>query len=380
MHNNNNDAHGYGSIDCEKYLLKKPIVKLSDDETLLQQTSEEETDETKITYKERFKEYYCYIKSSFEHDRTRELYGTFIIIFVTLGLGSNIVATKVAQKNVSTIEFCALRFGVASLMFIPFTQYAFKEEEVLLAGLELGFWCALGYFFQALGLNSVDASSASFLSSFTIISLTLIAIAYGRPVSMKIWISIIFATLGLVIMEDSVSIENVLEFNSNDIVIIQRIRGKVLILISSFCFGIQLFRSDFLINSLKGLETWHHLGIVGIQLTICTIFFFICLMLKNIYLNKDNTEYVLTIINWARVPWYLVFFCGIVTTGGCIYSEIVAFKYIASEKAAILYSIEPLWGAIFSFLILGERMTLNGYIGGAIIFFSSFICIKNQIK
>ena len=42
------------------------------------------------------------------------------------------------------------------------------ERVVLKAGLELSAWTALGYFTQALGLMTTDASRASFLSTFTV--------------------------------------------------------------------------------------------------------------------------------------------------------------------------------------------------------------------
>ena len=42
------------------------------------------------------------------------------------------------------------------------------ERVILKAGLELSVWTALGYFTQALGLMTTDASRASFLSTFTV--------------------------------------------------------------------------------------------------------------------------------------------------------------------------------------------------------------------
>lgn len=46
--------------------------------------------------------------------------------------------------------------------------FATGERIVLKAGLELSAWTALGYFTQALGLMTTDASRASFLSTFTV--------------------------------------------------------------------------------------------------------------------------------------------------------------------------------------------------------------------
>ena len=86
-----------------------------------------------------------------------------------------------------------------------------------------------------------------------------------------------------------------------------------------------------------------------------------------------NSLAELSTFDWHSVPWFLVAYTGVVTTAFALYAETVALKYIPSEKASVIYTTEPLWGAAFAYVLLGERMGINGYIGGALILASSFL-------
>ena len=126
-----------------------------------------------------------------------------LIIFM---MGSNIVLVKMAQTNISPDAFGLFRFLAASLTFLPFSKYALRDSRILKMGIELGFWCAVGYYFQAVGLDITDASSASFISSFTVISVPLIAMWAGRKVPKSTWAAIAVAIFGLALIEGVVPI------------------------------------------------------------------------------------------------------------------------------------------------------------------------------
>lgn len=68
--------------------------------------------------------------------------------------------------------FAALRFSVAAVAFAPWLKEALKDRKVLKGGMELGLWSAIGYQTQSVGLITSEASRASFLSTFTVRSVT----------------------------------------------------------------------------------------------------------------------------------------------------------------------------------------------------------------
>ena len=51
--------------------------------------------------------------------------------------------------------------------------------------------------------------------------------------------------------------------------------------------------------------------------------------------------------------------------------QLVALKDVSSTECALVYSLEPVLGAGFAFLALGERWGPTGWLGAAIIVASS---------
>ena len=61
---------------------------------------------------------------------------------------------------------------MAAFAFAPWLKEALKDRKLLRGGLELGLWSAIGYQTQSVGLITSEASRASFLSTFTVRSVT----------------------------------------------------------------------------------------------------------------------------------------------------------------------------------------------------------------
>jgi drug/metabolite transporter (DMT)-like permease len=159
---------------------------------------------------------------------------------------------------------------------------------------------------------------------------------------------------------------------------VQSLYGDFAILISAVVFAVQVFRTDVLANE-EHLGTKEMMGMCSIQLFVVTLFFGGTLLndvprddgqLSTLFTNSLAE---LSTFDWHSVPWFLVAYTGVVTTAFALYAETVALKYIPSEKASVIYTTEPLWGAAFAYVLLGERMGINGYIGGALILASSFL-------
>jgi drug/metabolite transporter (DMT)-like permease len=59
---------------------------------------------------------------------------------------------------------------------------------------------------------------------------------------------------------------------------------------------------------------------------------------------------------------------GIMSAGVAYTLQVVGQKYVPPTRAAILFSLEALFGVIGAAVIIGETMTLRGYVGCAFIF------------
>lgn len=95
---------------------------------------------------------------------------TLIGIYRFKFAASDIPILKAAEEIMHPASFCAVRFVMSAIPFLPFVFWARDDVKTRNAGIELGLWVSLGYFVEALGLLTSDAGRASFISLFTVSS------------------------------------------------------------------------------------------------------------------------------------------------------------------------------------------------------------------
>ena len=66
-----------------------------------------------------------------------------------------------------------------------------------------------------------------------------------------------------------------------------------------------------------------------------------------------------------------MFYCGLLTTDVALLMEVCALQDVSSVEAAIIYTLEPLFGAGLAWVVLGERLGAKGLLGAGIILASS---------
>jgi drug/metabolite transporter (DMT)-like permease len=62
-----------------------------------------------------------------------------------------------------------------------------------------------------------------------------------------------------------------------------------------------------------------------------------------------------------------VLICGLFATALAFLLMNVLQPSTTPAHAALIYTTEPIWGGIFSFILLGERLTMTGYLGALLI-------------
>jgi len=92
--------------------------------------------------------------------------GEAALLFNTLIWGGTFALIKNALSDVSTMLFLGLRFGIASLIFLPFVyKYLVKTNlKTILAGSVLGLFYFSGFAAQTFGLNLTTATKSGFIT------------------------------------------------------------------------------------------------------------------------------------------------------------------------------------------------------------------------
>eukprot|EP00597_Dinobryon_sp_UTEXLB2267_P004970 CAMPEP_0170064366 /NCGR_PEP_ID=MMETSP0019_2-20121128/4877_1 /TAXON_ID=98059 /ORGANISM="Dinobryon sp., Strain UTEXLB2267" /LENGTH=273 /DNA_ID=CAMNT_0010271011 /DNA_START=1538 /DNA_END=2359 /DNA_ORIENTATION=+ len=240
------------------------------------------------------------------------------------------------------------------------------------AAVELGLYTFLGFAFQSIGLETTTASRSAFLLYLNVKFVPFLsAILYGRTIPWTTWLSALLAFLGTCLLSTDGG-----PLNSGDL-------WCILAAVSSALFILRLgeFSNRFDAAELNGVS-------------FLTVFALCAMWVGGDVVSGHLAEYnPLDDLNGFHIgqvilkpiftdPWPVLYLGGI-ATGICNYLQTIGQKTISAERAAIIYSLDPLYGAIFSRVFLGEVLGLQGYLGGLLILSAiwiSYMSAKNEDK
>ena len=222
--------------------------------------------------------------------------------------------------------------------------------DIWRAGAELGLWTFLGFAFQAIGMETTTASKSAFLLYLNVKFVPIFALVlFGRQISVKAWTSAALALLGTFLLGSDGS-----GWVVGDLWSVAAAAVSAL-----FILRLELFSVMFDAAPLNA---------VNFAVTAC-----LCGMWAVLDTLQSHTEADRMHLSWdgawsslvaAPLP---VLYLGIITTALCNYLQTLGQKDIPAERAAVIYSLDPVYGAAFSYWLLGEELGPTGFAGAALI-------------
>jgi len=267
--------------------------------------------------------------------------------------GSNMAMVKEIQTVLAPAPFAALRFGLAAAALAPWLPRALGSSRVTRAGIELGLWASLGFGLQSVSLLTVEASRASFLAEFTVLAVPLLSIGFGRSVSARTLTAAALAMGGCALLESGAG---------GGVG-----AGDLCALLSAAFFGLHILRTEMLAHDVRDDEA---LPLISLQTGVVAL----AAAAVSALASADAGEGFLgamTLPELAALPWPQLLWTGVVTTAGVLVCEVYALRDVSAAQAAIIYTLEPIWGAAIACGFLGERMAPLGWVGAAVIVGSS---------
>lgn len=262
------------------------------------------------------------------------------LLGITIIWGSSFVAVKAALDFSSPFLFLTLRFFLATLiLFILFRKSIIRIDfETLKAGLFIGLLVGIGYGSQTLGLDYTTASKSAFITGTFVILVPIFSIFFEKIIPRKLlWVGVAFAVVGLYLLTSPEGGE----FNIGDKF---TAIGAVAFGAHTVALQIQSKKHDFIqLTFLQIITT----GTIGLILTL----------LFETPRFEVNTTLISIIAGTAIFPTVI-----------CFYILTKYQRYTSSTRAAIIYSFEPVAGALFAYLIIDELLGTRGLIGAALIF------------
>ena len=124
------------------------------------------------------------------------------LAFVCLLWGSTFVLVKNALEDISPALFLGIRFSIAAIL-LTFVYLARRQPGPRLwtGGIVAGLFLYTGYFLQTLGLRFTSPAKSGFLTGLYIVLVPLLTAAvYQRAPGLSEWIGVSLATVGMGLM------------------------------------------------------------------------------------------------------------------------------------------------------------------------------------
>ena len=283
---------------------------------------------------------------------SKQLKADIALLLVTVGWGASFILTKSSLTEVSTFNFLAIRFFLAFILsFIVFIKEMIKIDiKTFKYSLFLGVILFGTFAFQTMGLAYTSASKSAFITGFSVVLVPIFSsLLIKTSPAKKTIVSIILALIGLGMLTLNNSISGI---NIGDL--------YTLICAILFAFYIILV-GKFTVNAKSIPLAVVQLGVVGL-LSLITSY-----AIENPIIPTNNQV------------WINIMILSIVCTSGAYIVQSVAQKFTSPTHTALIYTAEPVFAAIFSYIIFGEVLSNTGMIG-AILILSGMLLTEVNFK
>ncbi len=284
---------------------------------------------------------------------SQRLKADLALAFCSLIWGATFVVVKNALEDASVFVFLAVRFGLATLLMGAFYGSALRRLNwaTVWAGVQIGVFMFAGYAFQTVGLRFTTPTKAGFLTGFGVVLVpVLLAVFWKRRIHLWAWAGALLALVGLYYLtvpgsESGMAVPGAEGLN----------RGDVLVFFCAILFALHII--------FVGLYSPHHSVRALSFLQIATTFVLAAALLP-----------VLALTGWEppRIAWtpnfiFAVLLTAVGATAIAFSIQVWAQRHTSATHTAILFALEPVFAALTSFVVLGERLGGPGLFGAGLI-------------
>lgn len=274
------------------------------------------------------------------------------LVLVTIIWGGGFVASDMALESLLPFQIMAVRFLLGTVLMGGISIKGLKgiKKEEIRAGVLMG--CALfaGFALQIVGLQHTTPSKNAFLTATNVVIVPFIAfVIYKKKVRLNGMIGAVMAIVGV----------GILSLNKDFSLGL----GDALTLLGAIGFAFQIFFTSEFVSKYRATV----LNFVQ----MCTAF-----VLSIVCLGAFGEFH----FQAASKGWLSVLYLGVVSTTITYLLQTTCQKYVDETKAAIILSMESVFGTLFSILILHEKITLKMVLGCILILIAVVISNLSEGK
>jgi len=351
-------------------------------------------------------------KADAEAARSDKLLGILVLLTVPLSWGTYAPVVRylyAIQPSVPGFVFSACYYALAAITTSSLAFWQSRKARnagsgqtekkaqsmPIVGGLELGAYLFIANCLQVIGLRTVESDRAGFLVQLTTVVVPFIEALFAgnlAAVPIRTWFACLFAFIGLFVMgldgrvvSDPISafITALSSFTQGDFLIIG---AAVLYTLHVVRLGVYARETTpmklaaskataetiFSILLVSGLTTLsftvgEQSGLLGFASSTGKEILNFFTSFKEGLANGSLSRSILLPAAGA------IFWTGWVTCAYTIYAQSFGQSRVSPTNANLIYTFQPIFTALFGWLLLGEKMGASGFLGGAIIASSVYL-------
>jgi drug/metabolite transporter (DMT)-like permease len=256
------------------------------------------------------------------------------LVAVTAVWGYTFVPVQEAVAVYPLFAFLAVRFGISALVLAPFAWHPLRTvpRTGVAAGLGAGLLLATAYGLQTAGLNLTTVTSTGFITGLYVVLTPLIALALFRtPVAAAAWAGVALSVAGLLLLS-GVPGGSAL--------------GNALVLGNALAQSLQIVAME------RFAPRYDARALTFLQMAVA------CAAFTLIAASRGE----LTVPHGGQV-WYALVVTGVFAGAlGYLVATWVQSRTTAA-RAALVFTLEAPFSALFGVLLLSERLGVAGWVG-----------------
>lgn len=268
----------------------------------------------------------------------------FAMVLVSLLWGITFPLIRAALEDIGPHQFVGWRFGLAVVAFLPLVtlhpEARAALRPALLPGLLLGLIAWTSYTSQTIGLQTVPAGRAAFITGLAVVLVPLLSPVFraGRPTAIDVLAAGV-ATLGLFLLTDGAQ------------------PGAGIGVGDVWLLGCALSYAVYIHVLQKVLRRRHQeLSLAFTQI----LGIFLAAMLPLMATGGLHIELTLAVFAALAV-------CALLATVGTFWLQTRYQGRTTPQRVALIFTLEPVFATGFAWWLLGETLGARGALGGVLV-------------
>ena len=266
---------------------------------------------------------------------SRSVKAHILLVLITLIWGSNFVVIKNALADISPLFFNAVRMSLAAvaLAMVFYRELRRFTAGSLRSGLLVGVFLFVGNELQTVGLKYTTPSKSAFLTGVSVVLVpVLLALFWKRSLNRLTAAGVVLAFIGLYLLTVPAAAGGGLNLRSMN-------RGDLFTLGAALVFAFHII----FIEHATRTQGWQQITVVQVAVTA---------LLMILTVPVAEKVYVV----WSpRVLWGIGI-TGFLSLALAFAIQAWAQQFTPATHTALIFTLEPVFAWLTSFIFLGERL------------------------